>query len=537
MNKELRFVTLIMMDDIPRNFWYRLLETVPGTVTWLILLGPIILSFWFPRAVAIFITIYVLLWFLRALKSSIFLIHSYFKSKRLEQLNWEHILSFFSDSPPHAHTKFEKQIMERTSALWQRGQFKKSADVYHVVIMPTYKEEKEILESSIEALAKVDFPLERIIFVLATEERDRMRAETNAAYLQRRFSGIFGQFHHIMHPSNLPNELPAKGANISYACKKIAALLKDRGIPHDDVLVTTLDADNRPSPTYFSNLTYHYLMQFDRGRKSYQPLSFFYNNIWDVPFANRLIALANTFWYLSESGESYHLFNASAYAQSLDTLVAIDFWSRHTIVEDLHQYWRTYFYFRGDHEMVPLFVPVYQDALQNKTYFTSLVGQYKQLRRWAWGASETPYVILKTIKERRSIPIFKTLHRFGYMAYLHVMWSTAPIIILLNKLIPTVLNPQFAHSIFAYNLGQIFNVIFTVMLVGIISSLWISTLSVPRPKGRFASLQFASLVIQWLLIPFVTIMYGAIPAIDAQTRLMLGNKLGFEVTEKIRKIT
>lgn len=498
------------MDDIPRTFWYRFFEILPGALSWFFLVGPIVAAFWFPRTVAIFITIYVLLWFLRALKSSTFLILSYFKSKRYEKIDWN------------------KRLREE-------GLSKKAGEILHVVIIPTYKEEKEILESSIDALRHVDFPLNQIIVVLATEERDRFRAEANAAYVKARFGRTFGDFYHFMHPANIPGELPAKGANISHAGRQIAKILKDRGVDFGNVIVTTLDADNRPHPNYFSNLTYHYLKEPEREKRSFQPLAYFYNNIWEVPFANRLIGLTNSFWYLAESGESHHLFNASVYAQSLKTLVDMDFWSKQTIVEDLHQFWRAYFHFKGNHEVVPLFTPVYQDALQSRTYFTSLLGQYKQLRRWAWGASEIPYVLCRAWREKKHVSLLRTFLRLTYLWYLQLMWATAPIIILLNKSIPTVLNAKFSQSLFIYNLGQVLDILFTGMLIAIFVFIWTSFFTVPKPPNgwRFGTI-FSSLF-QWILLPFVTIIYGAIPALDAQTRLMLNKPLVFQVTEKIRK--
>lgn len=463
------------------------------------------------------------------------MISSFFKTKRFEKIPWMQLLSLFEDNPPQAKTDLEKKTFEQIERLKKTGSFKKWNEIYHVVIMPTYKEEKEILQSSLEALAKTDFPLEKIIFVLATEERDKERAAANALYLARKFGKIFGQFHHFMHPANMPGEVAGKGANISHAGEKIARELKKQGIDFSNVLVTTLDADNQPHSSYFSNLTYHYLFFPDRKKKSYQPLPFFHTNIWNVPFANRIIAIAGSFWNLVESGEPYHLRNSAAHAQSLDALNELDFWSKQTIIEDYHQFWRAYFHFNGDHEVIPLFVPVYQDALESKTYFTSLVGQYTQLRRWSWAASEIPYVMIKMWKRRKHLPVLKNFSTASYLFYSEVTRATAPIVIILYKSIPTILNPQFSRTLFAYNLGELFGMIFTILLGGVLVSMWISLLYLPMPAEKSGQLRLFSSLFQWLFLPIITIVYGAIPALDAQTRLMFRQSLGFEVTEKIRK--
>ncbi len=54
----------------------------------------------------------------------------------------------------------------------------------------------------------------------------------------------------------------------------------------------------------------------------------------------------------------------------------------------------------------------------------------------------------------------------------------------------------------------------------------------PKRKRKYV---FASL--QWLLVPFTIVVYGAIPGLHAQTRLALGKYLGeFWVTPKQRNI-
>jgi hypothetical protein len=42
------------------------------------------------------------------------------------------------------------------------------------------------------------------------------------------------------------------------------------------------------------------------------------------------------------------------------------------------------------------------------------------------------------------------------------------------------------------------------------------------------------MVTQWLIAPFISIITSAVPALEAQTRLMIGKKLEFWITPKKR---
>ena len=59
-------------------------------------------------------------------------------------------------------------------------------DIYHIIILPTYKESKEIIEESIDSLLKSDYPKEKMVIVLAVEQRAGQIFGENAKYIAKR---------------------------------------------------------------------------------------------------------------------------------------------------------------------------------------------------------------------------------------------------------------------------------------------------------------------------------------------------------------
>jgi hypothetical protein len=96
-----------------------------------------------------------------------------------------------------------------------------------------------------------------------------------------------------------------------------------------------------------------------------------------------------------------------------------------------------------------------------------------------------------------------------------------------------MVNAEFQQTVLGNNLAYVLSNIFTYAMAGIFVSMIISLLMLPKPpKGAWYRI---SSIIQWIFVPISTIFFGSIPAIDSQTRLMLGKYMDFNVTEKVRK--
>jgi len=99
--------------------------------------------------------------------------------------------------------------------------------------------------------------------------------------------------------------------------------------------------------------------------------------------------------------KKYGTKNFSTHMQPLSGLLKTDFWSTETIVEDGHQYRRSFFAMHGKYSCVPVYTKVYQDCNQNDTLWQTAQAQYKQMRRRSHGAEDIAYGTTAAYHERK----------------------------------------------------------------------------------------------------------------------------------------
>lgn len=490
--------------------YYRLFEILPGLTSWSFFFLPIFLAIVSPRSYAVFMVFFIIYWLVKTFTMSYRLVVGYVHFKKDMAKDWLDLVK----------KDFAKD--------WQ--------EIYHLVIVPTYKEDISILRSSLRSVVGSDYPKEKIIYVLATEERDKERATNYGKLLTKEFGSEFKHFAVTMHPKDIPGEVIGKGGNITHAAREILPYFEKQKIDFSKVIVTNMDADNRMDRQYLANLTYLYLSDPDPVHKSFQPLPMFFNNIWDVPMINRLIAMGSSFWQIIVTTRPSRLRNFSAQAQSLEALKRVDFWSTTTIVEDGHQFWRTYYKFNGCHEVVPVSAPIYQDAVLADTLTSTMKEQYLQKRRWSWGVSDIPYVMEHTFKDKK-IPLFDRWANALILWESHLSWSTTSLVLATSAWIPLLFRANFKLDILAYSFSFLYSRMLMIGWLGMIITLTISTLLMPPRNGKTP---FWKIFFDWVLTPIAmpisSIVFSSIPAFESQTRLMFGKHLDvFRVTVKSTK--
>ncbi|HSX43997.1 MAG TPA: glycosyltransferase family 2 protein [Candidatus Saccharimonadales bacterium] len=513
-----------------RHFRYRLFEILPGFLTWSILALPFILALFNPNLAVVFILGYLLLWFAKSIGLNVRALQGFHLMQRHMKLAWPQLLEELEhDQVASSEVKRPSWHYDNLLRLRVQPARIKPHELTHAIIIASYNESKEVLEPTVQSVIDSHYDMQKVILVFAYEGRDGAQSEEAALALVEKYKGKFKHIFAVKHPL-IDGEIRGKGGNITYAGRKLEQYLKDEGLDPLKVVVTTLDADNRPHPYYLAGLSYLYCASPDPARVSYQPIPMFTNNIWDAPAPMRVIATGNSFWNVILSLRPHMLRNFSSHAQSMQTIIDTNFWSTRTIVEDGHQFWRTYFRYDGHHEVYPLYLPIYQDAVLAGTFLKTLKAQFIQLRRWAWGASDIAYVAEKGFFTSNKVPKVDLIMKFLRLLEGHVTWAVAPLILAFSAFIPALFNPRDYAS---NQLPLIASRVETVALAGIFITLFISLKTLPPKPARYKRRRSILMVLQWVYLPFTTVLYNSLAALYSQTRLMFGKYIGkFDVTTK-----
>ena len=431
----------------------------------------------------------------------------------------------------HQHLVNLKQMVANPAA------YPKPEKVYHAVIITVYNETIDILRPTIEAIKQQTFPHERIIIALAYEERGGEATEKLARELQKTYRHDFYDFQIVKHPDGIKGEIIGKGPNLCCAGEFLAQYVRKKHLPIENIVVTSLDADNRMDKSYLDYVAYEFIIAPDRQHKSFQPISLFTNNIWDAAAPMRVIAVSNSFFNTITTMRPHTLRNFASHSQPLQALEEMHFWSKRTIVEDGHQYWRSLFFFKGDYEVVPIRVPIGQDAVMDATVPRTLKAQFIQLRRWYYGASDVAYVGVRLFNRHNPMPFGSLFARFWRLLDGHVMLAVMAPIVAFGGWVPMLLNTGSKAAV-SFVLPTVVGWVQTFAMVGLVATILTSMKMLPERPKQYKPQRSLMMVVQWVLMPVIAICYQSVAAFYSQTRLALGKYMEkFDVTNKVVKKT
>lgn len=493
---------------------YRALECLPGILSWGTLLTLMILSYFKPVWVAYFLLAFDVYWLLLVIYLGIHLVASYRRLQENLKIDWNKLLLTVP------------QLTGRP----------KVEDVVHIIFLPTVNEDIEILRTCFQSIVDDGYDTKKMIAVLAVEERAGQESLDRAEIIKSQFAKYFRNFVYTIHPDGLEGEIKGKGANQAWAAQIIRKEIVDKeNLNYDNILVSVFDIDTVVYPGYFACLTYKFLTVDNPYRASYQPVPLYYNNIWEAPFFSRVAASSNTFWQMMQQIRQEKLATYSSHSMTWRALIDVNFWSTRMVSEDSRIFWHCLCYYKGDYRVEPMNFPVSMDAAMDETFIGTAKSLYKQQRRWGWGVENLPYLVFNLIKNWHEMPKKKIAELIFVQVYGFHSWATNALIIAVIGWMPMLLGGDaFNSTVLSGNLPAISRVFMTMAMMGLVLSAVISTLLLPPMPKNYGWGKRMAMVLQWLILPASIIIFGAIPGLEAQTRLMLGKYMGFWVTPKAR---
>lgn len=480
----------------------RILEILPGFSSWMLILFPIWGSFFIPYVVAYFILFFDVYWLYKSFSLAIAAYISSKKIKEAERINW----------------------LEKARDL------KNFEKVTHVIVIPNYTETIEKLRSTLKSIASQTFPSKCLFVVLGMEQREE-KAKEKANILIAEFKNVFGDIFATFH-IDVPEEVKGKSSNQAYAARQAyKKFIETNIIDIDYATISSVDADSIFDRQYFSYLAFEFLNDPHPYNKFWQSANVFHNNFWKIPAPVRIIAFFGSLWRTAILVQGDRLIANSTYSLSFNLLKKVDFWDTDVIPEDYRIFFKAFYKLSGNAWIQPIFLKTSMDSPRSTNYFKSLKSKYQQEQRWSWGVSDDP-LFIKWWFTVPNVPfIRKTIMLFNVLLD-HFLWPVNWFIITLAANIITFINPVFSRTTLGYKLPGLAGLILTFCLVAILAMIFIDYQN--RPKNLNSSkIRRFLFPLEFIFLPIVGFFLSTLPALISHTRLMLGKRLDYKVTEKL----
>lgn len=505
----------------------RILEILPGLATWTVIISLVLLpTLVYPTVVVGAIILVDLYWFVRSANITRGVRKTFRRLQREMSSDW---LQLCLDLPKSAWTDADGEAFD-------------PRQIYHAALIPTYTESYVVLQATVSALAAAAYPGDRKIVAIITRTTDTDGIE-NVKRLQEEFGDSFAHFWHILDPL-LPGIVVGKSAAMAYAGPVLHDHLEEVGLDMRRVIVTDLDSDFRVHPQWMGRVTWDYCQDPNRDFCLYQPVPMFHNNIWRVPAAVHVLASSSTQWQMFLHTRPQRLVTFASYSMSMQLVRDVGYWDPHVIQEDSRFYWRSFFRYGSRLQVRGVALPFYGDCPRARSWGTTHVSQYNQIKRWAWGVSDVPFVFLNMLTHNE-IPLRLRVYKFLLLVFNHLMWVAMPILLFFGASIPGQLAAlstwtgihftgptDYSLTKLSDYLGYVIAGILTFTLLNVAVLIAVDEALVPPRPPEWSRLRRAKSYVEVLLYPVFGLIFSVVPALEAQTRLMFGFYLEYRVTEK-----
>ncbi|KAI9343145.1 glycosyl transferase family group 2-domain-containing protein [Obelidium mucronatum] len=303
-------------------------------------------------------------------------------------------------------------------------------DVFHVIVVPNYKESVGTLTETLDVLASHSLAKTNYKVCLAMEENEA-GSEAKAVDIIAGYTGLFHTITYTVHPKDIPGEIRGKSSNTNWACTQLYYRLVATGSLQESLasnqdkeevyindsqvsaaaaieikrhIFTCMDADSCFASTYFVMAAYEFVTLSPAARRAaiFIPSIVFDRNSDSV---NPFVRMVDASWSAIQLGVFMRWYPfkpaTSAYSLSMELARAVGFWDtgREALGEDYHMTFKCYFATRGRLQMIPIYSPASQCNVVgvHNTSISGIMARVQQTRRHMWGALDFGYILRQTV--------------------------------------------------------------------------------------------------------------------------------------------
>ena len=495
----------------------RILEIIPGALTWSTLLSPLVLGYFYPDFVVFMLSFLTIYWTFKVTNGMAGLVNGYRKYKAETSVSW------FEESKKLDFSKLnDPQTLPES--------FEK---IKHFVLVPVYSEPYTILSDSFKSYLATSIPNKSLTIVYGIEQKYSDRVIADIKKIQKEFDPKNEiEIMYFVHPQNIEGEvLGVAGPNRDWAARRAVEELQKRNENLNNYIFTTMDSDTKPHPEFFARITYLYLTTDERKKRFYETaVHIFDNNTYEVPVINRvaadgiMVALLATWSTLNWPTTTEQMDTFSCYSCALTTLVKADYWDPSLGIDDSIFFWRAFKAFEGNFEGVPFFIPIHLDAAEGSGYLDSHLSLYKQQLRWGWGVITFP-ISVKLIPFAKDANIVDKISHIWTKIEHFVLLRATPFLLTFGFLMLTFVNENVKQANYAYAIPKINSLLLSIALLGLLPLFFVRLkLKKPMPKSWPWYKKFFISLISLPALYLTYLTFAFIPWLEAQTKMMLGKK-------------
>eukprot|EP00928_Gymnodinium_smaydae_P042162 TRINITY_DN2842_c2_g2_i1.p1 TRINITY_DN2842_c2_g2~~TRINITY_DN2842_c2_g2_i1.p1 ORF type:complete len:683 (+),score=161.43 TRINITY_DN2842_c2_g2_i1:93-2141(+) len=293
-------------------------------------------------------------------------------------------------------------------------------EVMHLVILPNYKEDEDMMKETLENIGQSPSASSRIRIVLGMEAREGPGGVAKAERLMKATRHLFKDICATYHPPGLPGELAGKSSNTQWAYRSALVRYKADLAKLDPtrVFISVGDADTLWNPQYFDALAVQGLtMPAERAAWTiWQPPMLLFRNLYAVPGVTRLAGMGTLLFELAGLANqhigSHFCFSSYSLTLALASHGSVLGWDPDVVAEDHHMFIKCFFAplweaaersgeatIEPKVELRPIYLPAEGYLVESSEgYMASCRARFQQARRHTQGVAELGYGLLQYVR-------------------------------------------------------------------------------------------------------------------------------------------